>query len=102
MRSNSSWQGLLLLLSGLLFNLVAAQDWTSKHESGRCALRGTCGKQGFFGSELPCPDNGLANIPGSAVREKLVGICGDKWATGAVCCTEEQVCHATLKAELSR
>ncbi len=43
----------------LLASLGGAQDpYTPKHEPGRCALRGQCGKQGFFGAELPCVDNG--------------------------------------------
>ena len=70
---------------------AAAAGWTDKHEAGRCAIRGTCGKQGFFGSELPCPDNGLAETPGAAQRTKLVGICGEKWQDSDVCCTEAQV-----------
>ncbi|KAK4942117.1 hypothetical protein LTR28_008743, partial [Elasticomyces elasticus] len=73
------------LLSVTLFAIstFAADNWTNKHEEGRCAIRGHCGKQGFFGSELPCPDNGLAEEPDDALRKKLVGICGEKWAEGA-------------------
>ncbi|KAF1813411.1 multidrug efflux transporter AcrB transmembrane domain-containing protein [Eremomyces bilateralis CBS 781.70] len=70
---------------------AAAPSWTTKHEAGRCAVRGHCGKQGFFGSDLPCPDNGLAGDPTSAAREKLVELCGEKWADGPVCCLEEQI-----------
>ncbi len=54
-------------------------------------MRGHCGKQGFFGSDLPCPDNGLAEDPSHEVREQLIGICGEKWAKGAICCNKEQV-----------
>ncbi|KAK4983204.1 niemann-Pick type C-related protein 1 [Elasticomyces elasticus] len=80
-------------LSVTLFAIstFAADSWTSKHEEGRCAIRGHCGKQGFFGSELPCPDNGLAEEPDDALRKKLVGICGEKWSEGAVCCRNEQL-----------
>ena len=67
------------------------ENWTTKHEAGRCAIRGHCGKQSFFGSELPCPDNGLAKEPEEDVREKLVGICGDAWKEGPVCCEDTQV-----------
>lgn len=77
-----------------LLSLAAAKpeiDWTRKHEEGRCAIRGQCGKQGWFGSELPCPDNGLAEEPDTRTREKLVDVCGDKWSEGPVCCEEEQV-----------
>ncbi|KAL1962370.1 hypothetical protein VTN77DRAFT_9783 [Rasamsonia byssochlamydoides] len=79
------------LVSGLLLSVVAAQGETKLHEKGRCAIRGHCGKKSFFGGDLPCPDNGLAREPDAAVREKLVGLCGDKWAQGPVCCEEEQV-----------
>jgi hypothetical protein len=64
---------------------------TKIHEKGRCAIRGHCGKQSFFGGELPCLDNGLAKEPEKSVREKLVGICGKGWEEGPVCCEDEQV-----------
>lgn len=70
---------------------LAAEGWTTKHEAGRCAIRGHCGKQGFFGSQLPCPDNGLAEEPDASTRKQLVDICGDKWSEGPICCNEEQV-----------
>ncbi|KAL4940851.1 hypothetical protein BDV06DRAFT_195849 [Aspergillus oleicola] len=68
-----------------------AQGETKTHEKGRCAIRGHCGKQSFFGGELPCPDNGLAREPEAAVREKLVNLCGAKWEKGPVCCEDEQL-----------
>jgi len=88
-----SWQLLLTLLLALISVALSSDDdgWTKKHEAGRCAIRGQCGKQGFFGSELPCPDNGLAEEPNEDVRKKLVSICGDKWSEGAICCKNEQV-----------
>lgn len=64
---------------------------TEIHEKGRCAIRGHCGKQSFFGGELPCLDNGVAKEPEKNVRDKLVGLCGEKWEEGAVCCEDEQV-----------
>ena len=70
---------------------IALDGATSKHESGRCAIRGHCGKQGFFGKELPCPDNGLAEEPEKDLREKIVDTCGEKWNEGSVCCNEDQV-----------
>ncbi len=85
---------LLGALPALLLATTAVADepqWTTKHEPGRCALRGQCGAQGFFGSQLPCPDNGLAEAPDPTVRDKLVDICGSKWSEGLVCCKEEQV-----------
>lgn len=71
--------------------LVAASLATPLHEPGRCAIRGHCGKQGFFGSELPCPDNGKAAPPSDVVRQKIVDLCGPKWKDTDVCCKEEQV-----------
>lgn len=69
-----------------------AQELTPKHEAGRCAFRGHCGKQSFFGKELPCVDNELASDPDEELRNELVELCGDKWKTGPVCCELEQVC----------
>jgi Niemann-Pick C1 protein len=81
-----------LLATGILVTAVDADGSPTKiHEAGRCAMRGHCGKQGFFGKDLPCPDNGLAEEPSDDVRKKLMSICGDKWAEGPVCCAEEQV-----------
>lgn len=69
-----------------------ADSWTSKHEAGRCALRGTCGGGSFFSPSLPCVDNGLAKEPEKDVRQKLVDLCGPKWSSGPICCEEDQVC----------
>ena len=95
-RSPSS--GMLALLCYASFFLLSslravdAEAFTPKHEEGRCAIRGHCGKKSFFGSQLPCPDNGLAEEPEEDTREKLVRICGDKWNEGPVCCDSDQVC----------
>ena len=86
-----SWQLLLGATAALSPVAYAGPNLTEKHEAGRCAIRGHCGKQGFFGSDLPCPDNGLAEEPSEDERKKLVDICGDKWDEGKVCCKEEQV-----------
>ena len=76
----------------LCLNALGSEgNWTVKHEEGRCAMRGQCGKKSFFGGELPCPDNGLAENPDVATRTKLVAICGDDWSGGDVCCDEAQV-----------
>ncbi|KAI5459254.1 sterol-sensing domain of SREBP cleavage-activation-domain-containing protein [Mariannaea sp. PMI_226] len=75
-----------------------AELLTEKHEPGRCAFRGQCGKQSLFGKELPCVDNGLAEDPDEELRRELVDLCGDKWKTGPVCCTLPQV--KALKSEL--
>ncbi|KAM3562605.1 hypothetical protein MY1884_001721 [Beauveria asiatica] len=78
--------------------LVSAQNYTPKHEQGRCAFRGQCGKQSFFGKELPCVDNGLAQDPEAELRSELVDLCGEEWREGPVCCTLPQV--QALKSEL--
>lgn len=102
-----SWGGTRLVTALLLALLVAtglaADDGlTKKHEKGRCAIRGQCGSEGFFGPQLPCPDNGLAKAPEADVREKLVSICGDKWADTDVCCEEEQVYYIVFGMRNSR
>lgn len=78
-----------LLLAGP--GTAAAELYTPKHEAGRCALRGHCGSQSFFGAQLPCVDNGLAEEPDAELREQLTGLCGPKWSSGPVCCNGEQV-----------
>ena len=86
----------LLCLVIIVFWTVLAtatdSNWTIKHEAGRCAMRGQCGKVDvFFGKELPCPDNRIAKQPEDDVRKKLMKICGDKWKKGPICCDEDQV-----------
>ena len=79
-------------LAVLCLNVLGSEgNWTVKHEEGRCAIRGQCGKKSFFGGELPCPDNGLAEEPDEDTRTKLVAICGKDWSEGDVCCDEAQV-----------
>ncbi|KAK4677332.1 niemann-Pick type C-related protein 1 [Podospora pseudoanserina] len=77
----------------LLTALSTAVDagYTPKHEAGRCAIRGHCGSKSFFGSQLPCLDNGLAEEPDDKLRKQLVDFCGPKWSEGPVCCDAEQV-----------
>ncbi|KAK2074748.1 hypothetical protein P8C59_008931 [Phyllachora maydis] len=72
---------------------------TPKHEAGRCAIRDHCGSKSFFGGQLPCLDNGLAEQPDDGLRQQLVDLCGPKWESGPVCCTSDQV--STLKKSLS-
>ncbi|PWY70929.1 multidrug efflux transporter AcrB transmembrane domain-containing protein [Aspergillus heteromorphus CBS 117.55] len=80
---------------GLLPRALARDEpssgFTTIHEPGRCAIRGHCGKKSWFGGELPCPDNGRAEQPETAVRQKLVDLCGSKWEEGPVCCVDEQI-----------
>ena len=75
----------------LLAGMSSAESLTPKHELGRCAFRGHCGKQSLFGKELPCVDNDLADDPDAELRKELVDLCGSEWAEGPVCCTMEQV-----------
>lgn len=77
--------------TALLLPAFAAEPLTPQHEAGRCAIRGHCGKTGFFGRELPCLDNGKAVDADTALKEKLVDLCGQKWQDSQVCCLEEQV-----------
>ena len=85
-------QLLIAVVASLSVFVSAQQDgMTIKHEQGRCAIRGECGKQSIFGKQLPCPDNGLAQNPMAETRKKLVQICGDKWSEGAICCDDDQV-----------
>ncbi|KAM0133534.1 hypothetical protein ACHAO1_006191 [Botrytis cinerea] len=79
-------------LIGLLTAAFAASEgFTPKHEAGRCSIRGSCGKDSWFGPELPCPDNELAKEPDQEARQKLVELCGPKWSTGPVCCEGSQI-----------
>ena len=75
----------------LLASVGSAEPYTPKHETGRCAFRGHCGKQSLFGKELPCVDNDVAKDPDEELRKELVDLCGAKWATGPVCCELDQV-----------
>src|SRR4051794_37839269 len=70
---------------------ASAED-AIKHEAGRCAIRGQCGKKSVWSfKELPCPDNGLAKEPEKDTRKKLIEICGDKWEKGPICCDDDQL-----------
>ncbi|KAF3936864.1 hypothetical protein ABW19_dt0205437 [Dactylella cylindrospora] len=80
----------LTLSTALLFTSISAQV-TKKHEAGYCALRGECGSKGFWGKPLPCPDNGPAKVPSTTFQKDLADFCGQKWAEGPVCCTEDQL-----------
>ena len=91
LKSARTLLGITLVVSLCLTVSASEGNWTTSHEAGRCAIRGQCGKKSFFGSELPCPDNGKAEDPGKETREKLVAICGDSWKEGDVCCDSAQV-----------
>lgn len=98
----SSLGALPLLLIVFLAPLATAEPYTPKHEPGRCAFRGQCGKQSLFGKELPCVDNGPAQDPDSQLRTELVNLCGEQWRTGPVCCTIEQVSDCQIFLHLIR
>ncbi|QIX01986.1 hypothetical protein AMS68_007503 [Peltaster fructicola] len=90
--SRSQALALFISISSIVTPTIAfASNTTAKHEAGRCAIRKQCGHAGFFGRDLPCVDNGLAETPSDTTREKLVKLCGSSWEQGDVCCTEEQV-----------
>ncbi|KAK4190902.1 patched family-domain-containing protein [Podospora australis] len=82
--------GLLLSAIGSVV-VVVADVYTPTHEAGRCAIRSHCGSKSFFGSQLPCLDNGLAQEPDAKLRKQLTDLCGPKWNEGPVCCDSEQV-----------
>ncbi|ROT36492.1 patched sphingolipid transporter [Sodiomyces alkalinus F11] len=89
----------LLAVGALLVgSVVGAELYTPKHEAGRCAFRGQCGSKYFFGKELPCVDNGLAEEPDDDLRQQIVDLCGEKWTSGPVCCNADQV--RSLSSEL--
>lgn len=91
----SSLAAATLLVAGL----GHAEPYTPKHEAGRCAIRGQCGSKSWFGKQLPCVDNGLAEDPDDELRLQLVDLCGAKWSDGPICCNAEQV--KSLKNELA-
>ncbi len=98
------WPRLLLTMTIILLLCVAASagdgNWTAKHEKGRCAMKGQCGKKSFFGGQLPCPNNTLAEEPEKDVRKKLVDVCGGDWDEEAICCDEDQVMYLGSKWHL--
>ncbi|KAI5125056.1 hypothetical protein M0805_007479 [Coniferiporia weirii] len=61
-------------------------------EPGHCAIRGHCGSKSRFGRSLPCPYDGPALEPeDDEARALLVDVCGERFAEGPVCCTQDQV-----------
>ena len=59
--------------------------------AGRCAIRGQCGKESFFGSELPCPYDGPSSKPDKALRQLAIDVCGPAYADTELCCAQDQL-----------
>lgn len=89
-------------VTALLAATACADPLTPKHEAGRCAIRGHCGKKSFLGKELPCVDNGEAKAA-SDVDDKfaddLAALCGPQWKDSKVCCDRDQL--DALKSSMS-
>ncbi|KNZ45717.1 hypothetical protein VP01_786g3 [Puccinia sorghi] len=67
-------------------------SWETPSQLGRCAMYGRCGKKGFFGQELPCPDNNPARKTTSDLQSALSRICGSEFASWeTACCTKDQI-----------
>ncbi|KAF9449887.1 multidrug efflux transporter AcrB transmembrane domain-containing protein [Macrolepiota fuliginosa MF-IS2] len=59
-------------------------------DAGVCAMRSSCGMKGF--KPLPCPYDGPPREPeGDDDRSLLVEVCGAEFASGPVCCSNDQV-----------
>lgn len=64
-------------------------------------MRGSCGKKGLFGQQLPCPYDGPPVEPeDSKARDLLVSVCGAQFVQGSTCCTSGQV--ETLRDSLAQ
>ncbi|KAI7950224.1 hypothetical protein MJO28_009045 [Puccinia striiformis f. sp. tritici] len=64
----------------------------TQDQSGRCAMYDRCGKKGFFGQELPCPDNSPARKTTADLQSALGRICGNRFASlETACCTKDQL-----------
>ncbi|KAG6837520.1 hypothetical protein H0H93_007701 [Arthromyces matolae] len=59
---------------------MSKQQHNATSTSGRCAMRDSCGKKGFFGKDLPCPYNGPPEEPED--RQLIVQTCGAEFAEG--------------------
>ncbi|GAA5926909.1 hypothetical protein JCM3775_007076 [Rhodotorula graminis] len=62
-------------------------------EPGRCAMRDSCGRKSAFGSDIPCPDNGLAqpHDADDVFKATLAGVCGGDDFPTTTCCTLGQL-----------
>lgn len=113
------WLALALacaLPAAVTANLDHAAPTSFLREQGRCAMRDSCGRKSAFGSDIPCPDNSLAqpvrpsSSPSSpdplllrltppsspapqhdlVFKATLAQVCGDDFST-TTCCTLGQL-----------
>lgn len=72
------------------YTASALEYYTPEHEKGMCAMRGSCGYEGF--SPLPCVDNSPARLPETdSFRQLLVDTCGIEYSNSLACCEEDQL-----------
>ncbi|UZJ52386.1 hypothetical protein CBS101457_001706 [Exobasidium rhododendri] len=77
-----------------------ARSMTARRE-GRCNMRGQCGKTSIFSPDLPCAlDEVKALDPSDALRQSVISVCGQDFATGPLCCDQDQV--DSLQANLEQ
>ncbi|KAG0139530.1 hypothetical protein CROQUDRAFT_54585 [Cronartium quercuum f. sp. fusiforme G11] len=70
---------------------MADEDEESNKTTG-CSMYSNCGKVGYFGQELPCPDHSPARKTTPIITEKLKSICGPEFGSlNSVCCTIDQI-----------
>ncbi|PPQ68840.1 hypothetical protein CVT26_001674 [Gymnopilus dilepis] len=58
---------------------------------GKCAMRGSCGKKGFFGKPLPCPYDGPPIETDEKTKSLLKDVCGPELVNTPTCCTADQL-----------
>lgn len=64
-------------------------------------MRGQCGKTSVFLPDLPCAiDEEKALEPSTSLRQSVLSVCGQEYADGPLCCTQDQV--DVLKANLEQ
>ncbi|KAF8901726.1 multidrug efflux transporter AcrB transmembrane domain-containing protein [Gymnopilus junonius] len=68
--------------------------------NGKCAMRGSCGKKGFFGKPLPCPYDGPPVDLDDKSRSLIQDVCGPELVDGPTCCTSDQL--ETLRANFDQ
>ena len=84
-------QSFLILLLGLISTTDATTTpYTSRHESGYCALYGIGGKETFI--DIPEPNNVPARKLSTSELDELVDICGESWTNvDTTCCNIDQI-----------